>query len=297
MHITFSPFLRLILQVLLLQPPFVTSTQAQPHSQKWTYSGQPFPNQTISNITVLSTPLTRAAQDFARAHDDPSDPFIYNHVMRSWLFGALIISRNSTLAAAVDLEVHAAATLLHDLGWDRNPGSDVVSGDRRFEVDGAEAGRQFISRFQNLHELERHGRDSEEWDERRLQLVWDAIALHTERRIAYFKELEVQVVSKGIALDFEDPKGEVVRGYGITEEEYQAVVGEFGREGLKKGVNETIVWLCESKPASTIGKSIPPPFGVGKGIVVDFGQKNRYLDAALGGSICGELQFSGEAED
>ncbi|KAK4458442.1 hypothetical protein QBC42DRAFT_308599 [Cladorrhinum samala] len=216
-----------------------------------------FPNQTISNITLISTPLTRAAQEFARAHDDPVSPFIYNHVMRSWLFGALIISRNSTLAASVDLEVHAAATLLHDLGWDRTPGSGVVSGDRRFEVDGAEAGRRFIAGFTDTTGHDGEG-EGNEWDERRLQLVWDAIALHTERRIAYFKELEVQVVSRGIALDFEDPKGEVVRGYGITEEEYGAVVGEFGREGFKRGVNETVVWLCGSKPGSTIDTWMQP---------------------------------------
>jgi hypothetical protein len=196
------------------------------------------PKRIIAGVSAVDTPLVRAAQTYARAHTNDA---IYKHVMRAWLFGALIIDHNSTLRESVDMEVHAVAALLHDLGWDRTPNSTLVSPDRRFEVDAAIAARSFI----------RGHEDGRKWEERRVQLVWDAIALHTERRIAYFKEIEVQVVSRGVGLDFDGP------GEGVTKEEYASVEREFPRDDLKKAINDNAIWLCQTKPVSTYGKLAP----------------------------------------
>jgi hypothetical protein len=43
-----------------------------------------------------------------------SEDHLFNHVMRTWLFGALVISHNTTLQQTVDLEVHAIGSLLHE---------------------------------------------------------------------------------------------------------------------------------------------------------------------------------------
>ena len=193
------------------------------------------PRRQIAGVSVVDTPIVRAAEDFARQH---SSEFAYKHIMRSWLFGALIVERNDTLRGNVDLEVQAVAAMLHDLGWDQTPGSPVVSPDRRFEVDGAIAAREFVKSKD----------EAGEWGHQRLQLLWDAIALHTERSIAYFKELDVQVVSRGISLDFTGP------GLNVGEDEYAAVVREFPKEDLKNGVNDTMIWLCQTKPATTYGE-------------------------------------------
>lgn len=195
------------------------------------------PVRTIAGISVVDTPLVRAAQRFAREH---SDDFAYNHVMRAWLFGTLIAKHNETLGSTIDPEAHAVAAILHDLGWDRSAGSQLVSPDRRFEVDGAIAARDFIRRH----------REGKKWDERRLQLVWDAIALHTEPSIALFKEPVVQLVHRGTALDFSGP----LAVPGLPEDEYNAVVREFPKVGFKAAVNETIIWLCQTKPATTYGE-------------------------------------------
>ncbi|KAK0724850.1 hypothetical protein B0H67DRAFT_481351 [Lasiosphaeris hirsuta] len=200
----------------------------------------PLPRRTLAGVSVVDTPLVRAAQAYARAH---GADFVYAHIMRSWLFGALIASHDAGLRSAVDEEVLAVAALLHDLGWDRAPGSEIVSAERRFEVDGAVAARRFIRGREE---------DGQAWEERRVQLVWDAIALHTERSIAFYKELEVQVVSKGIEMDFFGP------GLGVTEAEYTAIVAEFPKTGFKNGFNDTIVWLCQSKPDSTINTWMQP---------------------------------------
>src|SRR4051812_37938985 len=85
-----------------------------------------YPTRQIAGVTVIDTPIVRAAHDYARAR---SDDTLYRHVMRSWLFGALMISKNSTLQASVDIEVQAVAILLHDLGLDRTPNSTIVSPD------------------------------------------------------------------------------------------------------------------------------------------------------------------------
>ena len=76
------------------------------------------------------------------------------------------------------------AAILHDLGFPigHPPHSDVISKDNRFEVDGANAAREFLKREA----------ESSEWDKHRLQLVWDAIALHTIGTVVFHKEPEVQ---------------------------------------------------------------------------------------------------------
>lgn len=213
-----------------------TTTVAPPY-------GTDYPRRTIANVTVIDTPIVRAAQDFARAH---MSDFVFKHVMRGWLLGALVAAHNATLAAGLDLEVHAVAALLHDLGWDRTPGSVIVSADRRFEVDGAFAARDFVVANATAPGDSR-------WDARRLQLVWDAIALHPQRSIFQYKEVEVQVAGFGITADFLGPLD------GITRPEFDAVVAEFPRDDLQKGVNDTLLWLCQSKPVTTYGESCYMP--------------------------------------
>jgi hypothetical protein len=198
-----------------------------------------YPRRTIAGVEVLDSPLIRAAHKYARAH---ADDHVYRHVMRSWLFGTLLLKHNATLAAAVDPEVHAVAIILHDLGFDRDPNSTVVSPDRRFEVDGAIAAREFIRS---------HSR-GRAWDERRVQLVWDAIALHTEHKINPYKEAEVAAVGTSILLDFVGPS------FGVPKEEYAAVVKEFPNEDLVQSIVDTFSWLCQTKPDSTYDTFMQP---------------------------------------
>ncbi|KAH6843020.1 hypothetical protein B0I37DRAFT_383488 [Chaetomium sp. MPI-CAGE-AT-0009] len=198
------------------------------------------PRRLLANVSVIDTPIVRAAQEFARAH---SSEYLYNHIMRAWLLGALHLSHNATLAAAVDEEVHALGLMLHDLGANHSTSSPFFTVDRRFEVDGAYAARDFI----------RSHRDGKEWDEKRVQLVWDGIALHAEPKFALHKELDVVAIYMGNHLDFQGPM------FGITEEEYAAVREEFpvlGNQSEK--VLEGISWYCRHKPLSTYDTFMQP---------------------------------------
>ncbi|KAK0708663.1 hypothetical protein B0H67DRAFT_603524 [Lasiosphaeris hirsuta] len=199
------------------------------------------PRRTIAGVSVVDTPLIRAAQQYMRDH---SNDAVYNHVMRTWLFGTLMVANNATLRALVDPEVQAVSLLLHDLGFDRTPGSKLVSEDKRFEVDGAIAARDFI----------RDHREGRGWEERRVQLVWDAIALHTEQKYALFKEPDVETVSRGIFMDFSGPDR------GVTKEEYQKVADVFPQDTLRDSVKDVFIWLCRSKPVTTYD-TFMQPFG------------------------------------
>src|SRR5215475_12721702 len=108
----------------------------------------------IAGVLVPDTPFVSRAIEYARLH---SEPFLFNHVMRSWLFAVSIAKQRKV---EHDVEVLAAATLLHDLGLGK-----AFAGPLRFEVEGANAARKFA--------------EDEGVDVRRAQLIWDGVALNS----------------------------------------------------------------------------------------------------------------------
>ncbi|KAH6900537.1 hypothetical protein B0T10DRAFT_600813 [Thelonectria olida] len=195
--------------------------------------------QVIAGVTVVDTPIVRAAQGYARAH---SDDFAFNHVMRSWILGVLVYQKlhEKGFVPQMDLEAHAISAVLHDLGWDST--GELISHDKRFEVDGAEAARNWIQ------EEQRRGR-AEHWDDHRTQLVWDAIALHTTSTIALYKQTVVKVCAFGIAADFRGPNFDAVGT--ISWDEFNAVNEKFPRLDLAGGVRRVLCGFCQTKPATT----------------------------------------------
>jgi len=187
----------------------------------------------IAGVTVPDTELITKAFDFARKNlDDES----FNHVIRSWLFGSFIGDHIPSLQGR-DKELHSIAALLHDLGWSKNP--DLISKDKRFEIDGANEARDFLIR---------EGKKAE-WDKHRLQLAWDSIALHSTISIAMYKEPEVQACMMGIISDFTDP--EKSPGGVLTREVWEGVVKQYPRDGFKGGVIDIFCGLCRTKPETT----------------------------------------------
>ena len=128
----------------------------------------------LANIEVVDSSLVRDSIDLARIH---CSPYLFNHVMRSSLLATLVAKQ---APAAPDPELLACAAILHDLGL-----TETYEASERFEVDGANAARDFLK----TKGVEPPG----------LQLVWDAIALHTTGSIARHKELEVACCAAGSA--------------------------------------------------------------------------------------------------
>jgi len=111
----------------------------------------PYATRLLAGVSVPDTPLVARAVGYAREH---SEPYLFNHVMRSWLFAVALAQSKKPVAH--DAEVLAVATILHDLGL-----AAAFNGPLRFEVEGANAARAFA---QNLGV-----------DERRAQLIWYAV--------------------------------------------------------------------------------------------------------------------------
>jgi hypothetical protein len=191
------------------------------------------PTRTVAGITVLDTPLVNKALEYARKN---CNDVTYNHVARSWLFGQFIADNSPELRDR-DVELHSVAAILHDLGWSHNP--DLISEDKRFEVDSANATRDFIIR-EGV---------KDEWDRHRLQLAWDAVALHTSSSLAIHKEKEVKACCVGIGADFRPL--EASYGGVLTKDVWDAIVKEFPRTEFKEGVTEILCALCRTKPTTT----------------------------------------------
>ena len=81
--------------------------------------------------SVIGVPDSKIVDDAREIARQSSEPYLFNHVMRSWLFAA-VLSKQAEVQP--DPELLAVAALLHDLGLTEKYATD----DKRFEVDGAD---------------------------------------------------------------------------------------------------------------------------------------------------------------
>lgn len=162
---------------------------------------------TVAGITMPDSAIAKQATELLLEH---GTPFLYNHSLRSFVFASLNGKQKKML---YDPELLYVSAAFHDLGLMPH----YSSTDKRFEVDGANAARDF---------LRSHGLSQPV-----LQLVWDAIALHTTPGIAEHKEAEVALLNYGVALDV------VGRGYGqLSENAREDIVKQFPRNNFKKSI-------------------------------------------------------------
>ena len=172
---------------------------------------------------VPDTQITREATGLLREF---STPVLINHSHRVF-FWANEMGRQTGQKFDVELVFICAA--FHDLGLLKK----FSSATDRFEVDGANAVRQF---------LEHHG-----VPDARIQTAWDAISLHTTPGIAAYKPLEVELLYNGVALD------SLGVGYETFPEEVRnKVVSRFPRANFKQEIAEAFFHGFEHKPESTV---------------------------------------------
>jgi hypothetical protein len=179
------------------------------------------PTRLLAGVSVPDTPLISRAIEFAR---ERSEPYLFNHVMRSWLFAALLGQRKQT---AHDGEVLAVTTILHDLGL-----AEAFNGPLRFEVEGANAARTFAR--------------NAGMGDRRAQLIWDGVALNSTVSIALYKEAEIALATMGIGLDW--------GGFGyeaLTEADVAAIVEAFPRLEMKERFTQAVCRIVETRPTTT----------------------------------------------
>ena len=195
----------------------------------------------FSGIKVPDTSLVRDSIELARTS---SEPYLFNHVMRSWLFSILL---SDGVEVAPDAELLAVSVILHDLGL-----TDRYTGENRFEVDGANAARAFLK--------------SRSISTQKMQIVWDAIALHTTRSIALHKEPEVAMTQSGIAAD--------VFGLGldrIPSDKQRGILAEFPRLAFKNQIKTCLCNIVRRKPQTSFDNVLRD---VGSRYVEDFKAPN-----------------------
>ncbi|KAH7903021.1 hypothetical protein BJ138DRAFT_1198623 [Hygrophoropsis aurantiaca] len=202
-------------------------------------SEAPFPPFLVSEITIPTTPIVLAALEYSRTHTSVAT---VNHCLRSTAF-ALILARKNPAYASVDPETIALCTILHDMGWATT--KSLLSKDKRFEVDGANIARDFIQ-TEIAHADHDAGRAK--FDEHRVQLIWDAVALHATPSIAAHKQKEVAVTASGILGDFVGPHHPSGM---ITIDEYKEIVRAFPRAGFREEMPQIMCALCVEKPETT----------------------------------------------
>jgi hypothetical protein len=179
------------------------------------------PMRLIAGVTVPNNSLITGVIEHARRL---SEPYLFNHAMRSWLFAETI---GRIRGVRYDHEVVAIGTILHDIGLTAG-----VSGANRFEVNGADAALSFIK--------------GKGLSDRRAQLIWDLVALNSTPSLALHKEPEVAVGTMGIGLDY--------GGFGIetlAPRDIEQIVAAFPRLKMKQRFADACCRLVTAKPETS----------------------------------------------
>src|SRR5215831_16695650 len=89
--------------------------------------------QEVAGVKLPDSKLARDATDYVRGL---SAPVVFNHVLRTYLFGELL---GQAKRLKFDRELFYLGAVLHDLGQ-----TEQFMGQQRFEVDGADAAAAFL---------------------------------------------------------------------------------------------------------------------------------------------------------
>lgn len=181
----------------------------------------------LSKLAGVDIPDSQVAKQATELLLEHGTEFLYNHSLRVFLFSSLNAKRNNIKH---DTELLYISSIFHDLGLVPH----YSSADKRFEVDGANAARDF---------LKSHG-----YPEQSLQRVWDTIALHTTIGIAEYKEPEVALMYSGVGLD--------VMGEGyehLSTENRDAIIKAFPRTDFKKKIIPAFFEGFKHKTDTTFG--------------------------------------------
>ncbi len=184
-----------------------------------------FSTDSICGIKVPNSKLGRAITEFVR---DTESDLLFNHSSRVFFFGAIAGQQRSLTC---NLELLYAAAMFHDVGLVPAHSSDTL----RFEVDGANAARNFLA-----------GCGVEPSD---IERVWTGIALHTTPGVPEFMHPVIALTTAGVEMDV----------LGLTYDRYddavrEAVVTAFPRPAnFKEEIIQAFYDGIKHKPDTTFG--------------------------------------------
>ena len=182
----------------------------------------------MTTLTDVAIPDSRLTREITQLVRDTETPLLFHHSSRVYYFGALAgVQRGLKF----DRELLYAGAMFHDMGLTHQHSSAC----ERFEVDGANAARDFL----RGHGLSPHDVDT----------VWTAVALHTTPGIPQHMHPVVALVTAGVEMD--------VLGltYGdYSDAEREAVVRAHPRDDhFKEDILQAFYDGVRHKPDTTFG--------------------------------------------
>jgi hypothetical protein len=182
----------------------------------------------VNAIAGIKIPDSKMARDLTQLIRDTEPDLLFHHSTRVYLFGALTGQRKRL---TYDPELLYVGAMFHDIGLTEGYRQSQL----RFEVDGANAARAFLRSYGV--------------PEASVELVWDAIALHTTPGIPELKKPEVALVTAGVEMDC------LGFAYGqFTREQRDAVVAAHPRGAdFKTNIIDAFYEGMKHRPDSTFG--------------------------------------------
>ena len=186
-------------------------------------TGNSLPN--VQGVTIPDSRLGRAITEFIR---DTENDLLFNHSSRVYFFGAIAGQQRGL---TFNHELLYAAAMFHDIGLMPSHSSSNL----RFEVDGANAARDF---------LQSHGVDHSD-----IEKVWTGIALHTTPGVPEFMHPVIALTTAGVEMDV----------LGLTYDQYpdeirEAIVAAFPRTTqFKEDIIQAFYNGIKHRPDTTFG--------------------------------------------
>jgi hypothetical protein len=181
-----------------------------------------------TDISGVMIPDSKIAREVTQLIRDTEGDLLFHHSTRVYFWGALIGKRQSL---TFDPELLYTAAMFHDIGLTQTYKESRL----RFEVDGANAAREFL----RSHSI----------SERDIEKVWNAVALHTTPGIPEHMHPEIALVQAGAGMDVAG------RGYDhFTDEQREAVIAAYPRgKDFKHAMIEAFYQGMKFRPDSTFG--------------------------------------------
>jgi len=179
-------------------------------------------------VAGIRLPDSRIAREATEMLRDASSDLLFGHSLRVFLWAALAGNRKQL---RYDPELLYVGAMFHDFGLTGR----YRTSQARFEVDGADAARDF---------LRGHGIARADIDR-----VWAAIALHTTPGIPQHMEPEIALLHAATGMDVAG------RNHGdFTSAEREAVTRVYPRDaGFETGMIDEFYQGLKHRPGSTFG--------------------------------------------
>jgi hypothetical protein len=182
----------------------------------------------VDEISGVRIPDSKLACEVTQLIRDTESDLLFHHSIRVYFWGALTGNR---MERTFDPELLYVAAMFHDIGLTARYENSQL----RFEVDGANAAREF---------LQGHGISESD-----VETVWNAVALHTTPGIPQYMRPEIALVQAGAGMDVAG------RGYEqFTDEQREAVIAAFPRgSDFKHRIIDAFYRGMKHRPDSTFG--------------------------------------------